>query len=128
VMDKRYFQGLPCPAAAGVVAGIVWIGFVYNIEGFFVAIPAAILTFLVAAFMVSTIRYHSFKQFDLKGRVPFIVAVILVLMLAAVAIAPPQVLFLIFLSFAFSGPVLTLWQLRKVRRMGKSRRYSSRQN
>jgi len=112
-VDKRYFQGLPCPAAAGVVAGMVWLGFVYDIEGFFIAIPAGVITFLVAAFMVSTIRYHSFKKIDLKGKVPFVAAVLCVLILAAIAIAPPQVLFAIFLIYAFSGPVLTLWQVRK---------------
>jgi CDP-diacylglycerol--serine O-phosphatidyltransferase len=118
--DKRYFQGLPCPAAAGVVAGIVWVGFVYDIVGFFIAIPAAMLTVFVAVCMVSTIRYQSFKQINLKGKIPFIAVVLLVLIIAAVAISPPQMLFLIFLIYAFSGPVLTLWQVRKVRKLAKS--------
>ena len=117
--DKQYFQGLPCPAAAGVVAGMVWLGFVYDIEGFFIAIPAAVITFMVAAFMVSTIRYNSFKKVNFKGKVPFVAAVVLVLLIAAVAVAPPQMLFATFFLFAFSGPVLTLWQVRKMRRRRK---------
>lgn len=114
--DKRYFQGLPCTAAAPVIAGMVWLGGIYDLEGVTVAIVAAIVTFLMAVFMVSRIRYSSFKQIDFKGKVSFFVIVLLVLILAGVAIAPAQVLFAIFFLFAFSGPVMTLWQLRRVRR------------
>jgi CDP-diacylglycerol--serine O-phosphatidyltransferase len=123
--DKRYFQGLPCPAAAGVLAGLVWLCNAYEIEGSFIAIPAAILTVFVAALMVSTIRYNSFKQIDLKGKVPFIMVVIVVMALAAIAIDPPQVLFGVLFLYAFSGPVLTLWQgwrLRKLRRARKMKK------
>jgi CDP-diacylglycerol--serine O-phosphatidyltransferase len=117
--DKRYFQGLPCTAAAPVLAAMVWLGGIYNVTGFYVAIPAAIITFLMAAFMVSRIRYYSFKQIDFKGKVSFFAVVVLMLMIAAVAVAPAPVLFLIFISFAFSGPIMTLWKLRKMRRMKK---------
>lgn len=120
--DKRYFQGLPCPAGAGVMAGFLWICTSYEIDETFIAVPAAILTVFVAALMVSTIRYHSFKQIDLKGKVPFIMVVILVMMLTAVAIDPPQVLFGVLFLYAFSGPVLSLmqgWRLRRLRRAKK---------
>lgn len=69
--DKRYFQGLPCPAAAGVVAGMVWLGTTFEAEGFLIAIPIAIITVAMAILQVSTIRYYSFKQIDWKGKVPF---------------------------------------------------------
>src|SRR5579872_7042429 len=110
-VDKRYFQGLPCPSAAALVAGMVWCASYYDISGIFIAIPAAIVTFAVAALMVSRVRYYSFKQIDFKGRVPFVMIVIVVF-----AIDPPQILFGIFLIFAASGPVMTLWQLRKMRK------------
>lgn len=113
--DKRYFQGLPCTAAAPVIAGMVWLGGIYNVNGILIAIPAAIITFLMAMFMVSRIRYYSFKKIDLKGKVSFFFIVLLVLLIAAVAIAPAPVLFVIFFSFALSGPIMTLWQLRKVK-------------
>jgi len=113
--DKRYFQGLPCTAAAPVIAGMVWLGGDYDVNGILVAIPAAIITFLMAVFMVSRIRYYSFKKLDFKGKVSFFVVVLLMLIIAGVAAAPAQVLFITFLLFAFSGPVMTLWQLRKVR-------------
>lgn len=117
--DKRYFQGLPCPPAAGVVAGSVWLGYTYDIQGILIALPIALLTVFMGALMVSTIRYHSFKQLDLRGKVPFFVLLIPILVIAAIAIDPPQILFAIFFCYAFSGPLLTLWQLRKMRKNKK---------
>lgn len=118
--DKRYFQGLPSPAAAGVIASTVWLGYIHHIKGLMISIPIAALTLFMGALMVSTIRYHSFKQVDFKGRIPFIAVVSLVVILVAVAFNPPLLLFLIFLVNAFSGPVITLWQLRKMRQLKSS--------
>lgn len=115
-IDKRYFQGLPCPAAAGVIAGSVWLGYVYGVEGILIAIPVSVLTVIIAALMVSTIRYHSFKKIDLKGKVPFFILLVPVLVIAAIAVDPPQMLFAIFFCYAISGPLLTLLQLRKMRK------------
>jgi CDP-diacylglycerol--serine O-phosphatidyltransferase len=117
--DKRYFQGLPCPAAAAVIAGLVWLGNSYELEGLLIDIPTAIVTLSVAALMVSTIRYYSFKQIDLKGRVPFVVVLIPVVIFAAIAIDPPQMLFTVFFVYAFSAPAITLWQIRRIRRRHK---------
>ena len=119
--DKRYFQGIPSPAAAGAIAGTVWM-FASNhvISALFVAIPLAMLTVFVAALMISTIRYHSFKQIDLKGKVPFFVVVIPVLIITAIALDPPEILFSIFFIYVLSGPCMTLWQLRKMRRDGRT--------
>lgn len=117
--DKRYFQGLSCTAAAGVMAATMALGASYEIEGYLVAIPVSILTILLSGFMVSTIRYHSFKQIDWKGKVPFFAVVILVVVIVGIAVDPPQVLFAIFFLYAFSGPVMTLWQVRKMRRAKK---------
>ncbi|HSW68682.1 MAG TPA: CDP-diacylglycerol--serine O-phosphatidyltransferase [Gammaproteobacteria bacterium] len=114
--DKRYFQGLPSPAAAAVVAGMVWCASYYEISGMFIAVPAAVVTLCAAALMVSRVRYYSFKQIDFKGKVPFIMVVILVFIIAGIAIDPPQILFGVFLVYGGSGPVVTLWQLRKMRR------------
>ncbi len=113
--DKRYFQGLPCPSAAAVVAGMTWCANYYELSGLYIAIPAAVVTLLVAALMVSRVRYYSFKQIDFKGKVPFIMVVALVMIIAGIAIDPPQILFIVFLGFACSGPAMTLWQLRKMR-------------
>lgn len=114
--DKRYFQGLPCPSSAAVIAGMVWCASYYNIAGLYIAIPAAIVTLSLAALMVSRVRYYSFKQIDFKGKVPFVMIVLLVFVIAGIAIDPPQILFGLFLIFAASGPVMTLWHLRKMRK------------
>jgi CDP-diacylglycerol--serine O-phosphatidyltransferase len=122
--DKSYFQGIPCPSAAGVVAGTVWMGSANHVaNSMYVAVPLALLTVFVAALMISTIRYNSFKKIDLKGKVPFVVVIIPVLLITGIAMDPPETLFAGFLIYALSGPVNTLWQLRKMRRaMRKSKK------
>lgn len=117
--DKRYFQGLPSPSAAGIIASIVWMGFNYEVEGQAFAFPIALLTIIVASLMVSTIRYTSFKSIDFKGKVPFITVVIAVFIIAGIALEPPEILFGVFFIYIASGPILTLWQLRKMRRQRK---------
>ncbi len=114
--DKRYFQGLPCPAAAALLASAVWLGATYDVNGLSASIPAAILAVTLAAFMVGRVRYYSFKQMDFKGRVSFLSVVIVVLIITAIAFEPPEMLFGIFFLYAFSGPVCTLWKIRKMRK------------
>lgn len=115
--DKRYFIGLASPAAAGVVAGTVWAFSDLGVHGADMSV-FAIVAFgaLVAAagmLMVSNIRYHSFKDLDLKGRVPFVALLVVVLLFAVVFSDPPRILLLIFLAYAASGPVQYLLQLRR---------------
>jgi len=113
--DKRYFQGLPIPAAAGVVASMVWLANEYNVPGGEINILVAVVTVLTAILMVSNIRYHSFKQIDLRGRIPFVGILVVVLVFVGISLDPPKVLFLIFFGYAILGPILTLWSLRKAR-------------
>ena len=122
VSDKSYFQGLPCPSAAGLAASIVWMGSNYEIAGAAIAMPLAILTILTAGLMVSTIRYASFKSIDFKGKVPFITVVIIVCILTAIAVEPSVMLFALFFIYLASGPIITLWQLRKMRKQRKQSR------
>lgn len=119
IADKRYFQGLPIPAAAGVIASLVWLGSDYAIPGTGVAILIGSITVLAALLMVSNIRYHSFKHVDLKGRVPFVAILVIVLIFVAISLDPPKVLFLLAFGYAISGPILTLWNLRKTRLLRK---------
>ena len=63
--------------------------------------------------MVSNIKYYSFKDLDLKGRVPFVAILVVVLIFAVVFSDPPRVLLLIFLAYAVSGPVQFVLQLRR---------------
>lgn len=113
--DKRYFQGLPIPAGAGVIASMVWLANEYDLPGGDLSILVAFITILTAILMVSNIRFHSFKQVDLRGRIPFVGILAVVLVFVGISLDPPKVLFFIFFGYALSGPVLTLWNLRKAR-------------
>ncbi len=113
VVDKRFFQGLPSPSAAAVVAGAVWLGAAKGIEGGTLAIPAFVLTVLAALLMVSSFSYYSFKDLNLTGRVRFTVVLLVLLIFVAVALDPPLVLFLVFLLYMGSGPVMSLVRWRR---------------
>lgn len=111
--DKRYFQGLPSPSAAGIVASGVWIGADHGIDGSDLSWLAALIITFAGLLMVSNFRFHSFKEIDLRGRVPFIFAVVVMLGYAVVLLQPPVVLFAGFMIYAISGPVLTLMRRRQ---------------
>lgn len=113
--DKRYFQGLPSPAAAAILAAAIWGAVEYGIHKEDVASLIGILTAAVGLLMVTNFRYHSFKELDFRGKVPFFVLVVIMLGFAIILWEPPFVLFALFLSYAVSGPVLTLIYLRQRR-------------
>ncbi|AWT12605.1 MULTISPECIES: CDP-diacylglycerol--serine O-phosphatidyltransferase [Stutzerimonas] len=123
-VDKRWFIGLASPAAAGVVAGWVWAVWALDDAGIRgVDLPLVLVmlfALMVAAaglLMVSNIKYYSFKDLDLKGRVPFVAILVVVLVFAVVFSDPPRILLLIFLAYAVSGPVQYLMQLRRRKRV-----------
>lgn len=120
IADKRYFQGLAIPAAAGLIVSMVWVGKEYGATGNTVNIWMFFWMILAAALMVSNVRYYSFKSIDLKGRVPFVAILSIVLVYAAISINPPHVLCLLFITYSLSGPILTLWNLRKKRLLRRS--------
>jgi CDP-diacylglycerol---serine O-phosphatidyltransferase len=113
--DKRFFQGLPSPSAAALVVGAVWVGAEYELSGADWIWPAGVLTTLGGLLMVSNFRYHSFKQIDFRGKVPFIVLVAIMLVFSVVLWHPPLVLFLLALGYAISGPIVTIRELRRRR-------------
>ena len=115
IEDKRYFQGLPSPAAAACLAGWVWAGTSNGVDPSLMTAIAMPLTFACGILMVSTVRYHSFKDLDLHGKVPFVVMLVLVLVFALIASDPPLVLFGGFMLYALSGPVFTLIKVRQHR-------------
>ncbi len=122
-ISKRYFQGLPSPAAAGVVASMVWASHELILSGQWVVIATALITLAAAILMVSNIRFYSFKELDFKGKVPFRVLLLVVLMFVLVSINPPIVLFVCFMSFAFSGPILRCDRLFRYLRTLRSRNH-----
>ncbi|HRQ65807.1 MAG TPA: CDP-diacylglycerol--serine O-phosphatidyltransferase [Xanthomonadaceae bacterium] len=115
VIDKRYFQGLASPAAAGLMMAFVWTLADSQYSGADLAPMALALTVIVALLMVSRIRYYSFKSLPLGDRVPFIWIPLLVGIFVLLAIDPPRVLLTIGVAYVLSGPVMTLWGLRRWR-------------
>ena len=116
VANKRYFQGLPCPSAAAVVISFVWVDNHYALNAENMSILLAFFSFMVSLLMVSNIRYYSFKDIELKGRVPFVYILIVVLLVTAIAVNPSVVLFVSFCGFAISGPIQTLILRRKMKK------------
>jgi len=119
VADKRYFQGLPSPASAAVLAGSVWVAVDNDISPGSLAWLAGLITVACGLLMVSNLRYHSFKQVDFHGKVPFIVVVGVMIFFAVVLTEPPLVLCGLFVAYALSGPVLWLARLGRARSSGQ---------
>lgn len=113
--DKRYFQGLPSPTAAAVVAGFIWMMSDKGLMGADYVVLLLLVTIAAGLLMVSNVRYHSFKEIDLRGKVPFVVAVGIMLGLAVINVDPPLILFLLALGYTISGPILTFTMLRRRR-------------
>ena len=113
--DKRYFQGLASPAAAALISGLVWVGDDYDFNAGQLLWVTLFITVMAGVLMVSNVRYRSFKDIDFKGRVPFVVLLFVVLLFVFISIDPPIVLFTLAFTYAVSGPVLTLFFLRKRR-------------
>ncbi len=113
VADKRYFQGLPSPAAAALLAGLVWVMHDYHVAGESIRWLVWFATLFAGLTMVSNLRYYSGKDINLRRSVPFMVLLLLVLFFVLISLDPPQVLFGLFVTYALSGYVLALWNLRK---------------
>jgi len=113
--DKRYFQGLPSPSAAAILAGFVWFCVEFGLDGGQVAFVGLGLSIMTGLLMVSNFRYYSFKDVDLRGRMPFVKAILVMLAFAVIFTNPPLMLFLLFSGYAVSGPVMTLFMLRRRR-------------
>lgn len=115
-VDKRFFQGLPSPSAAAIVTGTVWVGHDSGLAGTDITWATFIVTVAAGLLMVSNVRYYSFKEVDMKGKVPFFALLVLVFVFVLVSLSPPQVLFGTFMLYALSGPVVTVWLLLRRRR------------
>ena len=120
VADKRYFQGLPSPAAAALLAGLIWVVESNQIDLAITPVFALVLTVFAGLMMVSNTRFSSFKELNLKDKVPFVTLLVVVLIFVVITIKPAMILFLIFLTYAISGPVITLLTLKKTRAIRKS--------
>lgn len=109
VADKRFFQGLPSPAAAALVAGFVWVAIEYGINGQDIAYLSAAVTLFAGISMVTSLKFYSGKEINLRRSVPFFVVLLIVLFFILVSTSPPEVLFGIFVLYGLSGYVYTAW-------------------
>ncbi len=114
VVDRRYFQGLPSPAAAALVAGFVWIVDDFQVDRVeWVRALACGVTIFAGLTMVTNLPFYSFKDINFRRSVPFWAILIIVLGLILVSVHPPFVLFGLFVAYSLSGYVVWLWNLRR---------------
>jgi CDP-diacylglycerol---serine O-phosphatidyltransferase len=113
VVDKRYFQGLPSPAAAALVMGFVWL--MTDLQ-----IPPQDVRWVMFGFaiyagltMVTNVPFYSFKDVNMKKSVPFAVIVLIALGIAVVNIDPPTMLFGIFVAYGLSGYLVYIYRKAK---------------
>jgi len=117
--DKRYFQGLPSPAAAGVIASMIWLK-IWTFASFDSDLISmgyylgAGITILCGLLMVSNLRYYSFKEFDSK-KASFRFLLIVILSLIILVYKPNIILFTGFFVYLLSGPVITIIGLNRNR-------------
>ena len=113
VVDKRFFQGLPSPAAAALVAGFIWLMTDAGIEGVEVRWITFSLMLYSGLTMVTNVPFYSFKDISFKRSVPFAVIVLIALGIAIVNIHPPTVVFGLFVLYGFSGYAVYAWRRAK---------------
>jgi len=115
VIDKRFFQGLPSPSAAALVAGFVWLASDNKIPVADYGIPwvAAFLTLFAGLTMIVNVPFYSFKVINLRRSVPFAVIILILLGFVLISTDPPVVLFLLFVAYGLSGYVHWLWKKRR---------------
>lgn len=111
VVDKKYFVGLASPPSAAILASIVWTGHSGDVS-VSVAVASALITTIAGLLMVSNVRYYSFKDIDFRGRVPFVVMLMVVGVFVVVSINPPVVLLCMSVTYGLSGPAIWLWRRR----------------
>ena len=116
VVDKRYFQGLPSPAAAALCAGLVWVIDDFGIQRAEVIRGIAAATTLFAGItMVSNVPFYSFKDINLRRSVPFWAVLLIVFAMILISSNPPTILFLLFIAYSVSGYVVWLVKWREAR-------------
>jgi CDP-diacylglycerol--serine O-phosphatidyltransferase len=121
VVDKRFFQGLPSPAAAALVAGFIWLMDDLRIAGADFRWLSWIITVYSGLTMVTNVPFYSFKDVNFKKSVPFIAIFLIVLIFVAVSSDPPKVLFGLFVIYGLSGWGVWLWRWRRQSQLSATR-------
>jgi CDP-diacylglycerol--serine O-phosphatidyltransferase len=110
VVDKRFFQGLPSPAAAALVAGFIWLMDDLRIAGADFNWLSWSITVYAGLTMVTNVPFYSFKDINFRKSVPFIAIFLIVLIFVAVSSDPPKVLLGLFVVYGLSGYGVFFWQ------------------
>ena len=113
VVDKRYFQGLPSPAAAALVTGFVWLMDDLRFVGTELSWFSWIITLYAGLTMVTNVPFYSFKEVNFRKSVPFIAIFVIVLIFVLISSDPPKVLFGMFVLYGVSGYAIYFWRLSK---------------
>lgn len=113
IVDKRYFQGLPSPAAAALVTGFVWLMDDLRFTGLDLSWYAWAITLYAGLTMVTNVPFYSFKEVNFRKSVPFIAVFVIVLVFVLISSDPPKVLFGMFVLYGLSGYVVYFWRLAK---------------
>jgi CDP-diacylglycerol---serine O-phosphatidyltransferase len=110
VVDKRYFQGLPSPAAAALVVGLMWMCLELGMKGKDVVWVMFAIALYSGLTMVTNVPFYSFKDMQMKKSVPFVVLVAIALIIALISLQPPLVLFGIFVLYGLSGYAVLVYK------------------
>jgi CDP-diacylglycerol--serine O-phosphatidyltransferase len=108
--DRRFFQGLPSPAAAATIAAMVLVSTTYSVDGLVALVAGIGITAAMGVLMVSRFSYPSFKDIKPGQRVRFTRLLFITLVIILIAIDPPLISFMLFLSYALSAPLLWAWR------------------
>jgi len=114
--DRRFFQGLPSPSAAAIVASMVWLAWHYEIEGLVGLVAGITITAVAGLLMMSRFAYWSFKDINPGERIRFARLLLIPLVIIVIAVEPQVTIFALFIIYAASGPAAWLWHRRRARR------------
>ena len=109
VADKKYFEGLPSPSAAATVASFIWLVSEFEVTGLPALVLGFTITLLIGALMVTRFSYWSGKELNVRGRIPWVYAVIIPLIYVIISMSPES-LFVLFATYALSAPGYWMWR------------------
>ncbi len=118
-VDKKWFIGIPSPTAAALVAGFVWVVHGLGDSIPYVAEFYAVLVLFAGLSMVAQVKFWSFKELNIRRKVPFAVMILTVIVLLVVSWNPSLVLFAFFFLYTLSGYVMAAWEWFKKRKQKK---------
>ena len=117
VEQKKYFQGLPSPAAAGLMMGYVWVCYDIGWTGQSLWILSFVVTLAAGSMMVCGLSYYSFKELDMRNKIPFVALLAIVGIFIVASLDPPKLMFAVFALYALSAP--STYLLRILRKRGR---------